>query len=160
MDTRCRVGFVGGKDTGDYHNEMNISHFMEWFEHKLLPNCSAQSVIVPDNARYHNIVIEGIPTKSSRKQDMIDWLAKHKILQEPKMLKVELFDLIKRSNPISVYQTDVLAAKFGCDCLRLPVGHCELNPIELVYGAGTGRTTCCTAQQRNCWVYDGKQAPV
>ena len=125
--------FVGKKDTGDYHNEMNISHFMEWFEHKLLPNCPPQSVIVLDNARYHNAVVEKIPTKSSRKQDMIDWLAKHKILHEPKMLKVELFDLIKRSNPISVYQTDVLAAKFGCDCLRLPVGHCELNPIELVW---------------------------
>ena len=82
---------------------------------------------------YHNAVVKRIATKSTRKQDMIDWLAKHRILHEPKMLKFELFDLIKRSNPISVYQTDVLAAKFGYDCLRLPVEHCELNPIKLVW---------------------------
>lgn len=28
-------GFLGRKDTGDYHNEMNTSHSKEWFEHRL-----------------------------------------------------------------------------------------------------------------------------
>lgn len=49
-------------------NEMNISHSMEWFQHKLLPNCSDKSVIIWDNAEYHNAVEEKIPTKSKKKK--------------------------------------------------------------------------------------------
>ena len=130
--------FVGKRDSGDYHNEMNILHFMEWFREKLLPNCPPRSVIVLDNAKYHNAVVEKIPTKSSRKQDMLDWLAKHKIRHEKKMLKAELYFLIWATNPVSVYQTDVFAQEKGHCCLRLPVGHCELNPIELAWAQVKG----------------------
>ena len=42
--------------TGDYHNEMNIHHFMEWFQ-ILVPNFPACSVIVLDTAKYHNAVV-------------------------------------------------------------------------------------------------------
>ena len=130
--------FVGKKDTGDYHHEMNISHFMEWFEHKLLPNCPPHSVIVIDNAKYHNAVVEKVPTKTTRKTDMLAWLTRHNVPHDEKMLKAELFTLIKSTNPVPVYQTDVLANKFGFDCLRLPVGHCELNPIEMVWAQVKG----------------------
>ena len=58
---------------------MNSSHFNEWFETKLLPNCPPNSVIVLDNVPYHNFVIEKIPTKLSRKSDMQEWLTQHKI---------------------------------------------------------------------------------
>ena len=61
---------MGKKGSGDYHNEMNIAHYMEWFTEKMLPNCPPQSVIVMDNAKYHNSVVEKIPTKSSKKQDV------------------------------------------------------------------------------------------
>ena len=92
-----------------------------WFlEYKLLLNCPPKSVIVLDNAKYHNAVVEKKPTKSSKRADMINWLRRHAIPHEPKMLKTELFTLIKTSNPVAVYQTDILAQKFGHDCLRLP----------------------------------------
>ena len=35
--------------------------------------------------------------------------------------------------PEKKYKTDVAAAEVEMDVLRLPVGHCELNPIELVW---------------------------
>ena len=67
-------GWVGGAElvfrakasSGDYHNETNIPHFMEWWKTQLLPNIPQKSIIVVDNASYHNGVVEKIPTKSSR----------------------------------------------------------------------------------------------
>ncbi len=111
---------------------------MEWFENKLLPNCPRQSIIVIDNAKYHNAVVEKMSTKSTRKKDMIDWLTRHEGTHDSKMLKAELLSLVKRTNPTPVYQTGVLAAKVGMNCLRLPVGHCELDPIELVWAQVKG----------------------
>ena len=64
----CELVYMGKSGTGDYHNEMNTTHFMDWFTSKLLPNCPPKSVIVLDNAKYHNSVVEKIPTKSSTKK--------------------------------------------------------------------------------------------
>ncbi|KAI5708322.1 hypothetical protein M8J77_020542 [Diaphorina citri] len=54
-------GFIPGakkvfrsKKSGDYHDEMNAEHFMEWFRENLLPGLSVPSVIVMDNAPYHS----------------------------------------------------------------------------------------------------------
>ncbi len=46
--------------------------------------------------------------------------------------------LIKARNPASQYLTDVFANQHSHDVLRLPVGHCELNPIELVWAQVKG----------------------
>ena len=54
------------------------------------------------------------------------------------MLKAELYFLIWATNPVSVYQTDVFAQEKRKCCLRLPVGHCELNPIELAWAQVKG----------------------
>ena len=37
-----------------------------------------------------------------------------------------------------MYKTDILAEEKGNTCLRLPVGHCELNPIELAWAQVKG----------------------
>ena len=52
---------------GDYHNEMNQENFMRWWNTQLLPHIPKHSIIVVDNASYHNGVVEIVPTKSSRK---------------------------------------------------------------------------------------------
>ena len=135
-----RVGFLmivfrGKKGTGDYHQEMNTAHFLEWFRERLVPNLPATSVIVLDNAKYCiiNSVVEKIPTKSSSKKDIIQYLDSHEIPYDKKLLKAEMFMLIKARNPASQYLTDVFASQHSHGVLRLPVGHCELNPIELVW---------------------------
>ena len=46
--------------------------------------------------------------------------------------------MIKRSNPTVRYVTNEIAAGHGHDVLRLPVDHCELNPIELVWAQSKG----------------------
>ena len=48
------------------------------------------------------------------------------------MLKAELLEIAGRHRLDPVYETDVLAKAQGHRVLRLPVRHCELNPIELI----------------------------
>ncbi|KAJ0398810.1 hypothetical protein ATCC90586_004732 [Pythium insidiosum] len=49
------------------------------------------------------------------------------------LTRVELASICKDNKPAPVFQASVLAQKFGCDVLLLPVGHPELNPIEMVW---------------------------
>ena len=68
--SNCALVFRSKKHTGDYHDEMNREHFLDWFENKLLQNVPERSVIVLDNAPYHNVVLEKVPTKFSTKTVM------------------------------------------------------------------------------------------
>ena len=100
---------------GDYHKEMNKTVFMHWFEHKLLPALEAPSVIVLDNASYHNTRSDNAitPTSASRKSDMQQWLTKKGIEFEILATKPELYELIKRHKPPIRYLTDDIAGKFN-----------------------------------------------
>ena len=108
---------------------------MEWFG-KLLGKLDESSVVVLDNAPYHNARTDESrnPTTSWKKGDIQTWLSKHNINFDQKMLKPELLEIAGRHKVLPVYQTDVLAASTNKDIkvLRLPVRHCELNPIELI----------------------------
>ena len=55
----CKLVFRGSKGSEDYHQEMNGECFNDWFEHKLLPVLDNPSVIVLDNATYHNVRVPG-----------------------------------------------------------------------------------------------------
>ena len=52
------------------------------------------------------------------------------------MLKAELFELIRMhtSNQPKQCVCDEWAKEMGHEVLRLPPYHCELNPIELIWG--------------------------
>ena len=117
---------------------MNIDHFLEWFSTQLIPNLSASSVIVLDNAKYHNAVVEKQPTTSTRKADIQAWLQKHNISFDDSMLKIELLQLVRFNSVPTVYKTDIVAEAAGHCVLRLPIAHCELNPIELVWAQVKG----------------------
>ena len=90
---QCGKCFKSRTKSDDYHDEMNAQHFLEWFEYSLMPN-----VPIIDNAKYHNTVVERVPTKSSMKKAMMEWLQNHGIPFDPKDLKRDLFKLIKLSN--------------------------------------------------------------
>jgi hypothetical protein len=49
---RCDLVFLAKAKDGVYHQEMN------WFENQLMPALKSPSVIVLDNASYHNIKTE------------------------------------------------------------------------------------------------------
>ena len=82
---------------------MTSEHFEEWFNDTLMPELEPNSIIVMDNASYHSRRLQKIPTKSSTKQEMKDWLTSNG-MQFPEMaLKCELDSLIVSSNPVTVY---------------------------------------------------------
>ena len=49
-----KMVFLAKKGTQDYHDEMDSARFKNWFEENLLPNLEPETVIVMDNAPYHN----------------------------------------------------------------------------------------------------------
>ncbi|XP_045202333.2 uncharacterized protein LOC123555810 [Mercenaria mercenaria] len=135
------TGFVKGAElvfksqshTGDYHDEMNSTNFMKWLQEKLLPNLPQRSVLIVDNAPYHNIQTDKCPTTATRKSDIQGWLRRHNIDFDEKLLKAELLDLCKRNKPSPEYLLDRILKEHGHDCLRLPAYHADLNAIELVW---------------------------
>ncbi|KAL5018782.1 hypothetical protein ScPMuIL_004504 [Solemya velum] len=46
----------------------------------------------------------------------------------------ELLQRVELHKPPQMYETDAIAMEHGHEVLRLPVRHCELNPIELIQG--------------------------
>ena len=124
------------KDNRDYHTEMNGKVFLEWVEKQLIPALPEKSLLVMDNAPYHNIRTEEsiAPTSNSRKKDMQDWLTSRGIEFEPSVLKPQLYSIVKENKPEPVYKADSIIKNAGHDTLRLPPYHCNLNPIELIWG--------------------------
>ena len=112
---------------------MNGDHYEDWFETKLLPNLEANSVIVIDNAPYHSVMLENIPTTSTRKAAIQAWLSSKGITWSSDMLKAELLSIVSNvRSQYESYQIDNLAALHGHTVIRLPPYHCGLNPIKLI----------------------------
>ena len=50
-----------------------------------------------------------------------------------KLTRVELATLCKKHAPKKVYEVQKLAKKYKIKVLFFPVGHLELNPIEMIW---------------------------
>jgi transposase len=127
--------FKSTKKTGDYHGQMNWNLFKKWFTEMLLPNIPERSLIIMDNAPYHNILSEhSPPTAKSSKGKISAWLEKNKICCRDDCLKAELVEVLRKISPEPVYAIDELAEAFGHKVLRTPPYHPELQPIEICWG--------------------------
>ena len=137
----CGECFVGVKNTSDYHHEMNGPHFEEWWEKKILPALPNKSVILIDNAKYHSRQTEESkkPTTSWRKAEIQEWLVNKGIAFTAKETIPLLLEKVKALNIIKEYRLEKITKRY-CEenqkdirILRLPVGHSELNAIELIW---------------------------
>ena len=119
---------------------MNATHFLEWFENKgkLCTHVPIKSLIVLDNASYHNTEVEKIPTMKSRKSEMKEWPTKHGIDYDECDFKVDLMGKTTQARPTKQFATDAIAEKFTHTVVGLPVAHPELNPIELTWSVIKG----------------------
>ena len=120
---------------------------MDWFENQLIPALAEPTLIVLDNAPYHNLkVADSVsPTMSTRKSEMQAWLTTKGISYAANMTKPMLYELIKQNKPPIRYQTDEIAENHGHAIVRTPVRHCELNVIELIWAnmkAYVARNNC------------------
>lgn len=127
----AKIVFKSTRKTGDYHGQMDGKLFSKWFTEALLPNIPSQSIIVMDNASYHNILTEdSAPTPTCSKERIRDWLDQNKIPCAEDCLKVELVEILRKIAPEPTYEVDVIAKKEGHKVLRTPPYHPELQPIE------------------------------
>lgn len=137
---RALLIYQAKKQTGDYHSNMNAGNYQKWIKEKLLPNLPPQSVLVVDNASYHNVVSDPVPASNSKKADMLAWLNKYNTSYPEKNIKPILYDIIKKnkSNHVQFVLNKILE-DHGHSVLRLPPYHPELNPIELLWGIIKGK---------------------
>lgn len=117
----------------DYHEEMNSECFKQWFI-RLLNLLEEPSYIVMDNAPYHSVVWNKIPSSNSTKSEIITWLAKNEIQASINETKAELLGkLMPFKDKEKMYELDILAAQHGHTVIRLPPYHCQYKPIELLW---------------------------
>jgi hypothetical protein len=71
---------------------MNWDNFSKWFETQLLPNIPDNSLIIMDNASYHNVLAEDtFPKKIHTITRLREWLSNNETPWSTDMLKSELF---------------------------------------------------------------------
>ncbi|MCD4805971.1 MAG: transposase [Methanococcoides sp.] len=140
-----KLVFKSTRKTGDYHGQMNWDLFKKWFTEMLLPNIPEHSLIIMDNASYHNILSEhSPPTPKSSKKKIKEWLEQNKIYCRDDCLKPELVEILTKIAPEPIYAVDEIAASFGHKVLRTPPYHPELQPIETCWGVAKNHIA------RNC----------
>ncbi|XP_044760399.1 uncharacterized protein LOC123317852 [Coccinella septempunctata] len=131
--------FFESNKSGDYHEEMNGESFEKWFS-TILPTLEDNAVIVMDNASYHSRKIDSVPSSSTRKEDIKNWLNSRNISFDHNLLKAELLVLVKENKEkYNKCRIDEMARETGRTVLRLPPYHCELNPIELIWAQIKGK---------------------
>lgn len=79
----------------------------------LLPNIPQHSVIILDNATYHNQQKDKPPTTANRKDDIKKWLNEHNIEYNDKDIKKTLLDKVRQHRPTPIYLTDEAALQHG-----------------------------------------------
>lgn len=134
--------FIGKKGTNDYHNEMNALHYAEWFK-KILSLLPEKSAIVIDQAPYHTKQDPTTmnPNMSWKKNKIIDWIIKKDISLPPGPYNIHRFtkaQLIVYATPYfgtpeKIVDQLIRNHRPDVKLLWLPVAHCELNPIELIW---------------------------
>ena len=113
---------------------MTSKHFESWWSDQLLPNIPPNTLIVMDNAPYHSRRREAYLVKSWTKKKMVEWLTLKGIPYPDKCLKTEIWSIVKTHRPVHPeYFVDDIAKQAGHEVVRLPVAHCELNPIEMAW---------------------------
>lgn len=135
----AKLVFQAKSRTGDYHGQMDYNNFSKWFIDQLLPHIPPQSLIIMDNAKYHNVLADDtFPTPRSYKHELQAWLKTHhphlNLHDDRSMLKSELYEVCKKLAPPPSFKLDRLAEQQGHKILRTPQYHCELQPIESCWG--------------------------
>lgn len=90
--------FKSERKTGDFHDKMNSSNYIKWHNNKLIPNLPNKSLLVLDNASYHNVLGEKHTTSGTTKSETVNWLSERNIQVDAKLTEPEPFKLIKPLN--------------------------------------------------------------
>lgn len=131
----AKLVFQAKRKTGDYHGQMNSKLFQKWFTEKLIPNIEENSLIIMDNASYHNTLSDfSPPTSTCSKERIWKWLAENGMPFSKDALKAELIEALEKISLTPIYQVDEIAKNYGHEIIRTPPYHPELQPIEICWG--------------------------
>jgi len=131
----AKLIFKSTRKTGDYHGQMNWDLFKKWFVEMLLENIPPNSLIIMDNASYHNTLSEhSPPTPLCSKKKIMEWLEQNKIYCRHDCVKPELVEILKKLAPEPSYAIDEIARSCGHEVIRTSPYHPELQPIEICWG--------------------------
>ncbi|GFQ96960.1 DDE_3 domain-containing protein, partial [Trichonephila clavata] len=96
-----------GKKSGDYHEEKDGNHF-----ETIMPKLKPQSIIVMDNAPYHSVKKEKIPTSSWKKSAIQEWLSQKKVAWNQDLIKIELLQKVNEVKDLyDSYKVEEIAKK-------------------------------------------------
>lgn len=132
---KAKLVFKSSRKTGDYHGQMDGDIFKKWFTEQLVTNIPSNSLIILDNASYHNVLSEhSAPISTSSKSRIQSWLARNNIPCNPDCLKAELIEILNKIAPAPTYVIDEIAESHGHEVVRTLPYHPELQPIEICWG--------------------------
>ena len=95
----AEILITGSKnEDGDYHTELNFAIYEKFFKKmvtELRKQYDGEIALVLDNARYHSKQDRSIPTKTSRKTQMQDFMDEYKIRYDANEKRPQLFAKIR-----------------------------------------------------------------
>jgi len=141
--------FISKKTGKDYHTSMNSKHWLEWFRKvvKLIPE---KSVIIIDRVPYHRDRVIGtvMPKLHWRKDRIVAWFEQHKVplpnlvQAYMELTKASLIELSKKYPVQEKFTVQIVEdSEKDVKVLFLPVAHCELNAIELIWAYVKGKVS-------------------
>uniref|UniRef100_A0A1B6CU48 Tc1-like transposase DDE domain-containing protein n=1 Tax=Clastoptera arizonana TaxID=38151 RepID=A0A1B6CU48_9HEMI len=120
---------------------MNGKQYEEWFR-KVLNLLPPMSAVVIDQAPYHTMLVPETknPTMSWLKEDIVAWLIRRNIPLPPDAIQFQTLTkaaLINHARPyfkpVRVIEQITKQLRPDVELIWLPVEHCELNAIELIW---------------------------
>ncbi|XP_048258693.1 uncharacterized protein LOC125384209 [Haliotis rufescens] len=136
-------GFLPGCDlvfrsrsTDGRHYHAIPHHYHTELKSQLLLALTDKSLVVMDNAPYHSCrdPVNRCPPSNSTKGEISQWLDKNRIARPTKAKKTDYYQLVLQNKPPPSYLIDNMLREHRHEVLRLPPYHCDLNPIELLWG--------------------------
>ncbi|XP_053387128.1 uncharacterized protein LOC128550956 [Mercenaria mercenaria] len=135
----CKLVFKAKSKTGDYRDEMNKENFTKRLETQFIPNAPPASVLVSDNAPYHSVQEDQLPTMATTIAHIQQWLQRRGVQYSNDLKKRQLIDLCKTHQPAKhIFSVDQILVRYRHSVIRLPQFHPDLNPIELIWATLKG----------------------
>ncbi|GET50012.1 hypothetical protein H257_11777 [Rhizophagus irregularis DAOM 181602=DAOM 197198] len=124
----------------DYHGNFNAEIFEDLFSTlcETLHEKYGPVNIHMDGASYHKRQVENIPTSSTKKQEIVEWLTAHNISFSNELRKPELLELVQMHKEKVSFTCVEIAKQYGHEVFYTPPYHCELQPIEGVWAVVKG----------------------
>ena len=120
---------------GDYHKVFKSENFVPWFRDKLLPGLNEPSLIIMDNARYHQTYGDWVPkVYKAKKERLQEYLTFRGVgFNQSDTLSILQAKARKCIEDYEMIETERLAENEGHKVLWTAPGYSDLQPIELTW---------------------------